>query len=57
MLGFGSEWKGGDMNGPGGAYKVNLLREAIKPYKDDKERIIIFTDRYEFMFLRKTRLS
>lgn len=33
------------MSGPGGGYKVNLLREAIKPYKDDKERIIMFTDR------------
>ncbi|XP_065219418.1 procollagen-lysine,2-oxoglutarate 5-dioxygenase-like [Planococcus citri] len=51
VLGFGSEWKGGDMNGPGGAYKVNLLREAIKPYKDDKERIIIFTDSYDVLYL------
>jgi len=39
------EWQGGDMNLPGGGYKVNLLREELKPFKSDDKKIIIFTDR------------
>lgn len=45
-LGLDEEWKGGNMEGPGGGFKVNLLREAIKPFKDEKDTIILFTDRY-----------
>lgn len=44
------------MKNPGGGYKVNLLRKAIKPFKDDKEKIILFTDRLvsnRFFFLNK----
>lgn len=49
-LGMGEEWKGGDMAYPGGGYKVNLLREALEPYKDSN-RLILFTDSYDVMFL------
>lgn len=33
------------MSSYGGGYKVNLLREAVKPFSEDKEKIILFTDR------------
>ncbi|XP_055697563.1 procollagen-lysine,2-oxoglutarate 5-dioxygenase isoform X2 [Phlebotomus papatasi] len=49
-LGMGKEWKGGDMNSFGGGYKVNLLREALEPYKKDKDKIVIFTDSYDVVF-------
>ena len=40
------EWKGGDIeNGPGGGFKINLLREALAQYKDDEDLVIMFTDR------------
>lgn len=42
---MGEEWKGGDMTTPGGGFKINLLREAIKPFKDAQDTIILFTDR------------
>ena len=29
VLGMGEEWKGGDMNHPGGGYKINLLKEEL----------------------------
>jgi len=47
-LGLGEEWKGGDMQRPGGGFKLNLLRKAIAPYKNDPEIIILFTDRFVF---------
>ncbi|KAH8296127.1 hypothetical protein KR054_002177, partial [Drosophila jambulina] len=46
-LGLGEEWKGGDMQHPGGGFKLNLLREAIAPFKNDPETIILFTDSYD----------
>lgn len=46
VIGLGEKWKGGDMKRAGGGYKINLLREALKPYRDDDQRIIMFTDRY-----------
>lgn len=46
-LGLGEEWKGGDMQKPGGGFKLNLLREAIAPYKNEPETIILFTDSYD----------
>lgn len=49
-LGLGQPWKGGDMNFPGGGYKVNLLRKALEPYKDS-DRLVLFTDSYDVMFL------
>lgn len=49
-LGMGVSWKGGDMSSLGGGYKLNLLREALRPYKDDSEMIIMFTDSYDVIF-------
>ncbi|XP_037810669.1 LOW QUALITY PROTEIN: procollagen-lysine,2-oxoglutarate 5-dioxygenase [Lucilia sericata] len=49
-LGMYKKWKGGDMEGPGGGFKVNLLREALKPLKDEKDTIILFTDSYDVLF-------
>ena len=46
VLGMGQAWRGGYIaRYAGGGQKINLLREALEPYKDDKNRIIIFTDR------------
>ena len=39
------------MNFPGGGYKVNLLKEALKPYKSDSNRIVLFSDSYDVIFL------
>lgn len=50
-LGLGKPWLGGDMKRLGGGYKVNLLRAALKPYKSDDDRIVLFTDSYDVLFL------
>lgn len=31
-------------------YKINLLRNALEPYKDDDKKIVLFTDRYASQF-------
>uniref|UniRef100_A0A1I8M2M7 procollagen-lysine 5-dioxygenase n=1 Tax=Musca domestica TaxID=7370 RepID=A0A1I8M2M7_MUSDO len=49
-LGLDQEWKGGDMSSVGGGFKVNLLREAVKPLKDEKDTLIMFTDSYDVVF-------
>lgn len=33
------------MNFQGGGYKINLLKDALAPYKDDENRLVMFTDR------------
>ncbi|XP_062554119.1 procollagen-lysine,2-oxoglutarate 5-dioxygenase [Armigeres subalbatus] len=50
-LGLGKPWLGGDMTRLGGGYKINLLRDALKPYKADDGRIVLFTDSYDVLFL------
>ena len=43
---MGEVWKGGDVKRTvGGGHKVNLLKKALEEYKDDKEKIVAFTDR------------
>lgn len=49
-LGMGTVWRGGDMSGTGGGYKINLLRSAVEKYKDNKNMIVIFTDSYDVVF-------
>jgi hypothetical protein len=44
-LGLDQPWKGGDMNFQGGGYKINLLKDALEPYKNDENRLVMFTDR------------
>lgn len=53
VLGFGETWKGGDeiRLKPGGGWKVKLLREALQEYKNDKVKIVIFTDGYDVIFI------
>lgn len=53
VLGLGEDWKGGDniRYRPGGGWKVNLLKNALEAYKDDTNRIVLFTDGYDVMFL------
>lgn len=54
-LGMGDEWKGGDMNNPGGGYKVNKLRHLIDNFKkNDPHAIVLFTDSYDVIFLEST---
>lgn len=50
VLGLGVSWKGGDMSHVGGGYKLNLLREALRPYKDESDMIVMFTDCYDVVF-------
>lgn len=52
VLGFGQEWKGGAdiKNRPGGGWKINLLKQAVEPYKNDPNKIILFTDGYDVIF-------
>ena len=41
-------WKGGDVRiSTGGGFKVNLLKKGLEQFKDDKNLIIFFTDRYD----------
>lgn len=44
-------WLGGNMDHPGGGYKVNLLKEAMEQYKDATDTIVMFTDSYDVIFL------
>lgn len=52
VLGFGETWKGGEIAiRPGGGWKVKLLHRALKPYKNEKEKIVLFTDGYDVIFI------
>ena len=55
ILGLGQKWTGGESeNGvllkPGGAQKINLLKEELKTYPDLGNHIILFTDSYDVVF-------
>ncbi|KAK0081805.1 hypothetical protein PV326_007483 [Microctonus aethiopoides] len=51
VLGMGKPWLGGDMAHPGGGYKINLLKKALQEFKDDTNKIVLFTDSYDVIFL------
>lgn len=56
ILGLGQEWTGGPAeNGvllkPGGAQKINLLKDELSTYPDLGNHIILFTDSYDVLFL------
>ncbi|CAG9771227.1 unnamed protein product [Ceutorhynchus assimilis] len=52
VLGKNEKWKGGDMHGPGGGWKINLLKTALDNYKDpEDDKIVLFTDAYDVIFL------
>lgn len=44
-LGLGKPWKGGDMTGPGGGQKINLLKQELR--KLPGETPVLFTDGYD----------
>ena len=52
---MGEKWRGGDMDYPGGGFKVNLLKKEISNIvegKDDSVRdvdnlVVMFTDSYD----------
>ncbi|CAF1410609.1 unnamed protein product [Adineta steineri] len=51
IYGLGQQWKGGNMkHSAGGGQKINLLRENLVRYKDDKTKIILFSDSYDVIF-------
>ncbi|XP_043198093.1 procollagen-lysine,2-oxoglutarate 5-dioxygenase 1-like isoform X1 [Amphibalanus amphitrite] len=48
VLGMGEEWRGGDVKRfAGGGHKINILKAELAKYKDDKNKIIMFTDAYD----------
>ncbi len=55
---MGEKWKGGDMDYPGGGFKVNLLREELAKIADGKDEsvrdpdrlVVMFTDAYDVVF-------
>ncbi|XP_018319536.1 procollagen-lysine,2-oxoglutarate 5-dioxygenase 3 isoform X2 [Agrilus planipennis] len=53
VLGMGEEWKGGAdiQNSVGGGWKINLLKKSLQRYKEQPNRIIIFTDGYDVIIL------
>ncbi|XP_053624838.1 procollagen-lysine,2-oxoglutarate 5-dioxygenase isoform X2 [Plodia interpunctella] len=53
VLGLGHVWSGGDMNYAGGGQKINLLKDKLQELINakNKEKIILFTDSYDVMFL------
>lgn len=51
VLGMGKKWEGGDMKRAGGGHKVNLLKKALKPFADDRDKIVLFTDGYDVVLL------
>ena len=34
----------------GGGQKINILRENLAPYKEEKDKLILFTDSYDVIF-------
>eukprot|EP00118_Oscarella_pearsei_P003266 m.13634 g.13634 ORF g.13634 m.13634 type:complete len:725 (+) comp25137_c0_seq1:1251-3425(+) len=48
VVGMGKEWRGGNVaKFAGGGHKINLLVDALSPYKDDGNLLIMFTDSYD----------
>ncbi|XP_065349170.1 multifunctional procollagen lysine hydroxylase and glycosyltransferase LH3 isoform X2 [Cloeon dipterum] len=51
VLGQNEAWVGGDMHYAGGGQKVELLKNELEKYKNDKNKIVLFTDSYDVIFL------
>ena len=44
---MGMEWRGGDIQRyPGGGFKINLLKPVLEKWKDHKDTVVMFVDRY-----------
>lgn len=60
ILGLGQKWNGGESKDgvllqPGGAQKINLLKEELKTYPQLGNHIILFTDSYDVIFNGKPK--
>ena len=54
---MGQDWKGGDVKkSTGGAQKINILKKELEKYKDDVDKVLLFTDRYEKNNFKFTKL-
>ena len=51
VLGLNVEWKGTNMEGPGGGQKINLLKGELSSWNKDKllSTIVLFTDSYDVL--------
>ena len=48
--GFGLEWNGTDMTGPGGGMKVNIQGKHLSGYNLKDTDTILFTDAYDVFY-------
>jgi uncharacterized protein Usg len=60
VVGLGEKWLGGDMNHPGGGYKINLLKNEltnILAERDDggENLLVMFTDAYDVVLTANTK--
>lgn len=54
VLGYGLEWKGGQVKShPGGGWKLKLLKKALEPLAEESNKLVLFTDAYDVIFLGK----
>ncbi|XP_032238618.2 multifunctional procollagen lysine hydroxylase and glycosyltransferase LH3 isoform X2 [Nematostella vectensis] len=54
VIGMNTSWKGGNVRtDPGGAHKINLLKDAVAEYKDKKNLVLMFSDSYDAIFLAR----
>ena len=53
VLGLDVEWRGTNMEGPGGGQKINLLKEELSKWSEEKlsTTIVLFTDSYDVLIL------
>lgn len=48
---MGLRWTGGEViNGPGGGFKVNILKEALEDFKHMTNLIVLFLDGWVVIF-------
>nr|KAG5688838.1 hypothetical protein BaRGS_004515 [Batillaria attramentaria] len=58
VLGMGKEWRGRDVkNSADGGHKVNLLRNELTKYKNDKNLLIMFTESLQPVWDLRNRYS
>ena len=52
VFGMNEEWLGGDVRvTTGGAHKLNMLKKGLEEYKDQKNLVLLFTDRFVFVII------
>ncbi|CAL1536445.1 unnamed protein product [Lymnaea stagnalis] len=50
VFGLGSVWEGGSMDSIGGGHKINILKENLKPFKNNANLLLMFVDSYDLVF-------